>query len=84
MFVRFGKGLRKTAQWKLCIEDDGRGMRTWGTASVAGLPALWRPAVIEERVRSMGGTLRLPLTELSPEFHAVVVEAMFAAGISVE
>lgn len=47
------------AQWKLCIEDDGRGMRTWGTAPVAGFPALWRPAVIEERVRSMGGTLRL-------------------------
>jgi len=32
----------------------------------------------------MGGTLRLPLTELSPGFHAAVTEALFAAGISVE
>jgi hypothetical protein len=32
----------------------------------------------------MGGALRLPLTELSPEFHAIVTESLFAAGISVE
>ena len=31
----------------------------------------------------MGGTLRLPLTELSAEYHAVVVESLFAAGIAV-
>jgi hypothetical protein len=31
----------------------------------------------------MGGTLRLPLTELSAEFHAVVTESLFAAGVSV-
>jgi signal transduction histidine kinase len=48
------------AHWKLCIEDDGQGMRTWGTAPVAGgFPTIWRPAVIEERVQSIGGTLRL-------------------------
>ena len=46
--------------WKLCIEDDGQGMRTWGTAPIAaGFPTVWRPAVIEERVQSIGGTLRL-------------------------
>jgi signal transduction histidine kinase len=48
------------AEWKLYIEDDGRGMRTWGTAPVAaGIPIAWRPAVIEERVQSIGGTLTL-------------------------
>lgn len=48
------------AAWKLCIEDDGLGMRRWGTAPVAaGFPAFWRPAVIEERVQSIGGTLSL-------------------------
>jgi hypothetical protein len=31
----------------------------------------------------MGGALRLPLTELSGEYHAVVSEALFAAGIPV-
>jgi hypothetical protein len=31
----------------------------------------------------MGGTLRLPLLELSPEYHAVVTESLFAAGITV-
>jgi signal transduction histidine kinase len=48
------------AEWKLCIEDDGQGMRTWGTAPVAaGFPTVWRPAVIEERVQSISGTLTL-------------------------
>jgi signal transduction histidine kinase len=48
------------AEWKLCVEDDGQGLRRWGTASVAaGLPIVRRPAVIEERVQSIGGTLRL-------------------------
>jgi hypothetical protein len=32
----------------------------------------------------MGGALRLPLTELSAEFHAIVTESLFAAGISVD
>jgi hypothetical protein len=31
----------------------------------------------------MGGALRLPLTELSAEFHAVVAESLFAAGITI-
>jgi len=31
----------------------------------------------------MGGTLRLPLTELSAGYHAIVVESLFAAGITV-
>ena len=44
------------------------------------IPVKWAVA----RMGLMGGALRLPLTELSPEFHAVVVESMFAAGISVE
>jgi signal transduction histidine kinase len=48
------------AEWKLCIEDDGLGMRMWGPAPVAaGGPTVRRPAVIEERVQSIGGTLTL-------------------------
>ena len=43
------------------------------------IPVKWAVA----RMGLMGGTLRLPLTELSPEYHAVVVESLFAAGISV-
>jgi hypothetical protein len=29
-----------------------------------------------------GTTIRLPLTELSPEYHSVVTESLFAAGIA--
>ncbi len=49
------------AAWKLWIEDDGCGLRTWGTASPAPAePATVRaPAVIDERVQSIGGTLRV-------------------------
>ena len=43
------------------------------------IPVKWAVA----RMGLMGGALRLPLTELSPEFHAVVAESLFAAGISV-
>ncbi len=43
------------------------------------IPVKWAVA----RMGLAGGTLRLPLTELSPEYHAVVVESLFAAGISV-
>jgi 4-hydroxy-tetrahydrodipicolinate synthase len=43
------------------------------------IPVKWAVA----RMGLMGGTLRLPLTELSPEFHAVVAESLFAAGITV-
>jgi 4-hydroxy-tetrahydrodipicolinate synthase len=35
------------------------------------------------RMGLAGPTLRLPLTELSPEYHAVVSESLFAAGIRV-
>jgi len=43
------------------------------------IPVKWALA----RMGYMGGTLRLPLTELSAEYHAVVVESLFAAGITV-
>jgi 4-hydroxy-tetrahydrodipicolinate synthase len=43
------------------------------------IPVKWAAA----RMGLMGGTLRLPLTELSPEYHAIVIEALFAAGITV-
>ncbi len=43
------------------------------------IPVKWAVA----RMGLIGGTLRLPLTELSAEFHAVVTESLFAAGISV-
>jgi 4-hydroxy-tetrahydrodipicolinate synthase len=44
------------------------------------IPVKWAVA----RMGLAGGTLRLPLTELSPEFHALVIEALFAAGITVK
>ena len=43
------------------------------------IPVKWALA----RMGLMGGALRLPLTELSAGYHAVVVESLFAAGISV-
>ena len=43
------------------------------------IPVKWAVA----RMGLMGGTLRLPLTELSAEFHAVVNKSLFAAGITV-
>jgi 4-hydroxy-tetrahydrodipicolinate synthase len=42
------------------------------------IPVKWALA----RMGLMGGALRLPLTELSAEFHAIVTESLFAAGIS--
>jgi 4-hydroxy-tetrahydrodipicolinate synthase len=44
------------------------------------IPVKWALA----RMGLMGGALRLPLTELSAEFHAIVTESLFAAGISVD
>jgi 4-hydroxy-tetrahydrodipicolinate synthase len=41
------------------------------------IPVKWAVA----RMGLIGGTLRLPLTPLSPEYHAVVTESLFAAGI---
>jgi 4-hydroxy-tetrahydrodipicolinate synthase len=43
------------------------------------IPVKWAVA----RMGLMGGALRLPLTELSAGYHAVVVESLFAAGISI-
>ena len=43
------------------------------------IPVKWAVA----RMGLMGGTLRLPLTELSAEFHAVVNESLFAAGVTI-
>ena len=43
------------------------------------IPVKWAVA----RMGLMGGTLRLPLTELSAGYHAVVAESLFAAGIAV-
>jgi len=42
------------------------------------IPVKWAVA----RMGLIGGTLRLPLTELSPEYHALVSESLFAAGVS--
>jgi len=42
------------------------------------IPVKWALA----RMGLMGGALRLPLTELSPEYHAIVSESLFAAGIN--
>jgi 4-hydroxy-tetrahydrodipicolinate synthase len=44
------------------------------------IPVKWAVA----RMGFMGGTIRLPLTELSSEYHAVVSESLFAAGIAVK
>ncbi|HEV7606000.1 MAG TPA: 4-hydroxy-tetrahydrodipicolinate synthase, partial [Steroidobacteraceae bacterium] len=44
------------------------------------IPVKWAVS----RMGLMGGALRLPLTELSAEYHAVVIESLFAAGISVK
>jgi 4-hydroxy-tetrahydrodipicolinate synthase len=43
-------------------------------------PVKWALA----RMGLIGGALRLPLLELSPEYQAVVNESLFAAGISLE
>jgi len=43
------------------------------------IPVKWALA----RMGLAGGTLRLPLTELSAGYHAIVVESLFAAGITV-
>jgi 4-hydroxy-tetrahydrodipicolinate synthase len=43
------------------------------------IPVKWAVA----RMGLIGSAIRLPLTELSPEFHAVVTESLFAAGITV-
>jgi 4-hydroxy-tetrahydrodipicolinate synthase len=44
------------------------------------IPVKWAVAAMG----LIGGTLRLPLTELSAEFRTVVTESLFAAGITVD
>jgi 4-hydroxy-tetrahydrodipicolinate synthase len=70
-----------------------RGDRAGATQIDQRLVALHRTLFVESnpipvkwalgKMGLMGGALRLPLTELSPGFHAVVAEALFSAGISV-
>ena len=70
-----------------------RGDRAGATQIDQRLVALHRNLFVESnpipvkwavsRMGLMGGTLRLPLTDLSPEYHAIVAESLFAAGISV-
>jgi 4-hydroxy-tetrahydrodipicolinate synthase len=43
------------------------------------IPVKWAVA----RMGLIGGTLRLPLTELSAEYHALLAESLFAAGVTV-
>jgi signal transduction histidine kinase len=53
--VVFGRG---SEHWKLCVEDDGRGFGFTGRLSSAELESVPEcPAVIRERVRSIGGEL---------------------------
>jgi len=55
VYVRFGalNGL-----WKLVIDDDGQGFPFTGRLTMGELDDLHRgPAVIKERVRSIGGDL---------------------------
>lgn len=48
------------AQWTLSIEDDGRGFGSGdATRSAAAARAVRPPSVIHERVRSIGGTVRV-------------------------
>lgn len=55
--VHFG---RVNGSWTLSIEDDGQGFAFTGTQSLAELEFTRRgPLVIEERVRAIGGDLRL-------------------------
>jgi 4-hydroxy-tetrahydrodipicolinate synthase len=71
-----------------------RGDRAGATLVDQRLVALHRNRFVESnpspvkwalaRLGLMGGALRLPLTELSAEFHAIVTESLFAAGISVD
>lgn len=71
-----------------------RGERAAATQIDQRLVALHRNLFVESnpipvkwavsRMGLMGGTLRLPLTELAAEYHGVVTEALFAAGITVQ
>jgi 4-hydroxy-tetrahydrodipicolinate synthase len=70
-----------------------RGERAGATQIDQRLVALHRNLFVESnpipvkwavhRMGLAGAAIRLPLTELSPEYHGVVTESLFAAGISV-
>ena len=70
-----------------------RGERAVATQIDQRLVALHRNLFVESnpipvkwavhRMGHCGATIRLPLTELSAEYHAVVTESLFAAGITV-
>jgi 4-hydroxy-tetrahydrodipicolinate synthase len=70
-----------------------RGDRAGATQIDQRLVALHRNLFVESnpipvkwavhRMGMAGAAIRLPLTELSPEYHAVVTESLFAAGIAV-
>jgi 4-hydroxy-tetrahydrodipicolinate synthase len=70
-----------------------RGDRAGATQIDQRLVALHRNLFVESnpipvkwavsRLGLCGGTLRLPLTELSAEYHGVVTESLFAAGVPV-
>lgn len=57
VLVRFGV---HDGQWKLAVEDDGRGFDFTGKKSLAELDASRKgPGVIMERVRTLGGNLEI-------------------------
>ncbi|HUQ12113.1 MAG TPA: 4-hydroxy-tetrahydrodipicolinate synthase [Steroidobacteraceae bacterium] len=70
-----------------------RGERAVATQIDQRLVALHRNLFVESnpipvkwavhRMGLSGAAIRLPLTELSPEYHAVVIESLFAAGLSI-
>jgi 4-hydroxy-tetrahydrodipicolinate synthase len=70
-----------------------RGERAIATQIDQRLVALHRNLFVESnpipvkwavhRMGLAGPAIRLPLTPLSPEYHGVVVESLFAAGITV-
>ena len=70
-----------------------RGERAVATQIDQRLVALHRNLFVESnpipvkwavhRMGFAGAAIRLPLTELSPEYHAVVTESLFAAGVTV-
>jgi signal transduction histidine kinase len=51
---------QENGHWKLCVEDDGRGFGFNGRRSLAELEGVPEcPAIIRERVRSIGGELMI-------------------------
>jgi 4-hydroxy-tetrahydrodipicolinate synthase len=75
------------------VEAAVRGDRAGATQIDQRLVALHRNLFVESnpipvkwavhRMGLAGAAIRLPLTALSPEYHAVVTESLFAAGVSV-